>query len=102
MAIRKSDSPFKFRIMDLDAALDYIQARGVFLHFSDETQDGIDIWSPQTPLPITLRRAVHKHRDVLIAMMNSSDVRTCPNRKLHKRYSRGRKTCGVCRRIAVN
>lgn len=99
MGLRKSDYQFKFRVMELDVALAYIQAHGVFLHFSDKTADGIDLRSPQRSLPITLRRAAHAHRDVLVAMMAAGDVRVCPNRKLHEMYTRGKKTCGVCKRI---
>jgi len=87
------------RSMPLDLALQCIQEKGVFLHYDAER--GVDLWTPHTRVPITLRRAVVKHRDQLAAMMRAGDVRVCPAPKLHKKYSRCAVTCSVCQRLDI-
>ena len=86
-------------IMPLEMALAYIQERGGFLHFDDER--GVDLFSPQVHQPLSLRRAIFKYRDDIITMMKQADVRTCPDRRLHSKYSRGKRVCRVCKRIKV-
>ncbi len=85
------------RYMSLENALATIQERGVFLHFDAER--GIDLWTPHTRVPITLRRAIVKHRDQLAAMMREGRWETCVNPSLHRKYSRCKQVCGVCARI---
>lgn len=97
MAVRKIE---ELPVMDLEQALASIQAHHAFLHYDEH--NGVDLWSPHHKLPITLRRAIVKHRQALLALMAASDVRVCPNPMLHKRYTRGKRTCGVCLKIPVD
>lgn len=94
MALRTTE---EVRVMDLDQALASIQAHHAFLHYDQE--HGVDLWSPHHKLPITLRRAIVKYRQELLALMAQGDIRVCVNPLLHKRFSRGKRTCGVCKKI---
>jgi hypothetical protein len=97
MTVRKIEESYN-RVMDLDQVLAFLQeTRQVFLHYDAER--GVDLWTPQHKMPITLRRAIVKHRQTLLELMRQGDVRVCPDRSLHKSYTRGKRTCGVCRRI---
>lgn len=99
MAMRKTAESHN-RVMSIDQALAFIQeTHQGFLHFDEHR--GVDLWSPQHKMPMSLRRAIVKYRQELHALMSQGSVLTCPNRELHKRYSRGQVTCGVCSKISV-
>ncbi len=87
------------RYMSLENALATIQERGVFLHYDAER--GVDLWTPHTKMPISVRRAVVKYNQELQAMMARGDARVCPSPKLHKKYSRCAVTCSVCQRLDI-
>lgn len=88
--------------MELEHALATIQARGLFLCYDERY--GVDLWTPATKVPITLRRAVFRYADVLAELMHEGNVRVCPNPRLHRRYYRHKKgqnhaICAVCARL---
>lgn len=90
------------RSMDIEQALATIRSYGVFLHY-DPDKRGIDVWTPGVKVPITLRRAIVKHRKQLQALMDSGDVRVCPSQDLHRQYWRyvgnGTYVCETCERF---
>lgn len=88
------------RYMSIENALSTIQQKGVFLHFDADRK--VDLWSPGKKMPITLRRAIVKHRDELVALMRSGDWRVCPSPRLHRKYLRCAVKCGVCARISAD
>jgi hypothetical protein len=87
------------RYMELDQALTTIRRKGVFLHYDAER--GLDLWTPGVPVPITLRRAIVKHRQELLTIMAQGDARACPSPMLHKNYTRNGRICEVCRSLAI-
>src|SRR5258708_1172764 len=96
VALRK---PEVLRVMEFGQAVASIRAHHGFLHYDQER--GLDLWSPHHKLPISLRRAIVKHRQTLLELMRQSDVRVCPNPSLHKSYTRGKRICGACKKLAV-
>lgn len=99
MALRKIEESYN-RVMDLDQALAAIRAHHAFLHYDQER--GLDLWSPHHPLPIKLRRAIVRYRQTLLDLMKQGDVRVCTNPALHSRYTRGKRTCSVCKRLDLH
>lgn len=94
MALRKME---ELPVMEEDEALEYIQSHHAFLVFDERVE--VEIWSPGHKMPQSLRRALVKHRASIKARMHAADKKTCPDWELHKRYTRGTRTCGVCKKI---
>lgn len=84
----------KNALHSLDSLLAEIQQRRLILTIDELGR--VEIWSPNTKLPIAIRRAVVRHNDALLALMANSDKRVCPNPMLHK-HSQQRRADGVCR-----
>ena len=91
----------KTSVWNLEQVTEYLQKHHLALHYDDRR--GIDLWSPQTKVPIGLRRAVVRFQVELLALMEVCDARVCPSPKLHKRFLRrrgsagpGRHRCKVC------
>lgn len=91
------------RSMDIEQALATIRSYGVFLHYDPDPKRSIQLWTPGVKVPITLRRAIVKHRAQLQALMDSGDVRVCPARDLHRKDWRyvgnGTYVCETCERL---
>ncbi len=79
------------RTMQLEQALETISRYG-FLCYDERT--GVDLWTPAVKVPISLRRAIFKHRSQLESMMQSGAAALCPT-VLHRHYRRG-ETCLKC------
>ncbi len=65
----------------LAEALRYVQG-AAFLHF-DELRD-FDVWSPNHPLPLAVRRSLRKHKSQVLAWMHEARACTCPSPERHR------------------
>jgi hypothetical protein len=86
------------KYMSVEQAAQYIQDHRFSLHYDDRV--GCDLFTWGVKAPITLRRAIVKHRQELLRMMSEGDKRVCPSPVLHK-YARMGATCEVCRTIVL-
>lgn len=62
------------------------------------------LWSPNTYVPMAIRKSVKTHSRTLRSMIAVADIRLCPDRDLHRhawKYSgRGCYQCGACLQLA--
>jgi hypothetical protein len=65
----------------LTESLRFIQG-AAFLHF-DEMRD-FDVWSPNQPLLLAVRRSLCKHKSQVLAWMYKARACTCPSLERHR------------------
>jgi len=61
---------------------------------------GVVIWSPNTFVPSSVRKAIQEHKAALRWMLELADVHVCPNPSLHRKewsYIDGYYRCELCR-----
>jgi hypothetical protein len=87
----------------LEETLAYIQAAPAFLHFCEYSGHGFDLWSPHKPMPISIRRALYKHRIDVLTMMHQARACVCVSPQLHRwswtANEDGIEICLLCREI---
>ena len=86
--------------MSLEQLLTEIKQRRLLLVPSRRGR--VALWSPNTPVPLPVRRAVSSHSQELQRLIARSDIAVCVNPDLHRHaysYQCKRYCCDVCARL---
>ncbi len=83
------------RVMTLEEAVAYLQAHQLPLYYDDRR--AIEIWTPGTKVPISLRRSVTKYKQELLQRMHQGSVSVCPT-IYHEPYWHG-DICLMCAQL---
>src|SRR5437867_4484165 len=84
------------RVMSISEAVAYLRAHQLPLHY--DSRASVDVWTPRTKVPITLRRSIVKHKQELLAMMHQGDVKVCPASFYHEQFWHD-DTCSMCKQL---